>query len=188
MLPLTDFFANIDMVAFKKELYREVKMKIVSRPDFVTNEINQKASAMGYALGYALRPMLVRTVPGASMFVSGNAGQPLHTHLEWQRNRLNMYRKCLDLKAQLCHSQESLRFAWPTTGMLFQPWWMKTEYDAPANTRSRVAVALLPALVSDEKKFPLQEGQRCLDYNLVRRDEWVYSRAIVIINDVEGMF
>lgn len=61
------------MVAFKKELYREVKMKIVSRPDFVTNEINQKASAMGYALGYALRPMLVRTVPGASMFVSGNA-------------------------------------------------------------------------------------------------------------------
>ncbi|KAI9848224.1 MAG: hypothetical protein M1830_007302, partial [Pleopsidium flavum] len=135
-----------DLAAFKKQLYREVRKQIISRPNFITSEINQKASAMGYDLGYALRPILVHTVPGASMLVSANAGQPLHTHLEWQKNRSNIYRKCLELKAQLSHSEESLRFAWPTTGMLFQPWWMKTEYDAHANTRSRVAVALLPAL------------------------------------------
>ncbi|KAI9875317.1 MAG: hypothetical protein M1830_008635 [Pleopsidium flavum] len=110
-----------DLAAFEKQLYREVRKQIVSRPNFITSEINQKASAMGYDLGYALRPILVRTVPGASMLVSANAGQPLHTHLEWQKNRSNIYRKCLELKAQLSHSEESLRFAWPTTACYSSP-------------------------------------------------------------------
>lgn len=178
----------IDMVTFKQQLYRETKRRIVSTPEFVTTEIVQRAQAMGYDLAYALLPLLVPPSPDHSILVSGNAGQPLHIHQTWKENRANIYRKCLALKAQLCHSEESLRFVWPTTGMLFQRWWMKTEHNnGPAkNVKCHVAVALLPALVSDEKVFPVKEGQGSLEYCLVRRNEWVYSRAVVILNDAES--